>query len=1184
MLRPRANRLPSAFHSPCHHFKTGRRCFAAPAEGDGALPAPQPRYRHFRREGCRTSSARERPPVSCVGAGRGAPLSPRKGTHAAVLGGGRLAAPPAPSERRADVSGLATPCGSRRVLSLSHPAEPLALAGPAGRGGGNGPPPAGLCGGPAGPGGSPQSPAACRQGRGAGAPPEPRREGGGGAAGASLAAAVRGMEDSLPCLAAACDPSALVSFCTDDSISAASTSDVQDRLSALELRVQQQEDEITVLKAALADVLRRLAISEDHVASVRKSTPSKGQPSLREAISMSCITNGSTGSRKTSHSSSVSVARKETLSSAAKSGTEKKKEKPPGQKEKKDESHSNDQSPQTQASPSPQPSSQTLQTHRQTQESKSSAPAKSIKKSLTAEKSHSAWESSDDNRNKLLRVASTSKLISKVAKNADKHKDVIISQEGEYIKMFMRGRPITMFIPSDVENYDDIRTELPPEKLKLEWVYGYRGRDCRANVYLLPTGEIVYFIASVVVLFNYEERTQRHYLGHTDCVKCLAVHPDKIRIATGQLAGVDKDGRPLQPHVRVWDSVSLVTLQVIGLGTFERGVGCLDFSKADSGAHLCVIDDSNEHMLTVWDWQRKSKIAEIKTTNEVVLSVEFHPTDANTIITCGKSHIFFWTWSGNSLSRKQGIFGKYEKPKFVQCLAFLGNGDVLTGDSGGIILIWGKTTVESTPGKGPKGVYQITRQIKAHDGSVFTLCQMRNGMLLTGGGKDRKIILWDHDLNPEREIEVPDQYGTIRAVAEGKADQFLVGTSRNFVLRATFNDGFLVEVQGHTDELWGLASHPFKDLFLTCAQDRQVCMWNSVDHTLEWTRLLDEPGHCADFHPSGAVVAIGTHSGRWFVLDAETRDLVSIHTDGNEQLSVMRYSVDGTLLAVGSHDNFIYLYVVTENGRKYSRYGKCTGHSSYITHLDWSPDNKYIMSNSGDYEILYWDIPSGCKLIRNRSDCKDIDWTTYTCVLGFQVFGVWPEGSDGTDINALVRSRNRKVIAVADDFCKVHLFQYPCSKPKAPSHKYSAHSSHVTNVSFTHSDGHLISTGGKDMSIIQWKLVEKVTLPQNDIVVDIGATKVPIPASENAVQSSAPLPQPFNEMNQNESVTGSSPASLESNLEQSAEASEEQSEEQSEGSSLDPAEPGYEEPSNETSEEHSESTVTEEQQDNSPVS
>ncbi|CAO2604376.1 Echinoderm microtubule-associated protein-like 4, partial [Lemmus lemmus] len=710
----------------------------------------------------------------------------------------------------------------------------------------------------------------------------------------------------------------------------------------------------------------------------------------------------------------------------------------------------------------------------------------------------------------------------------------------------------------------------PFKTLTFHLRYGYRGKDCRANVYLLPTGEIVYFIASVVVLFNYEERTQRHYLGHTDCVKCLAVHPDKIRIATGQIAGVDKDGRPLQPHVRVWDSVSLSTLHVIGLGTFERGVGCLAFSKADSGVHLCVIDDSNEHMLTVWDWQKKSKVAEIKTTNEVVLAVEFHPTDANTIITCGKSHIFFWTWSGNSLTRKQGIFGKYEKPKFIQCLAFLGNGDVLTGDSGGIILIWSKTTVEPPPG-----------QIKAHDGSVFTLCQMRNGMLLTGGGKDRKIILWDHDLNPEREIEVPDQYGTIRAVAEGKAEQFLVGTSRNFILRGTFNDGFQIEVQGHTDELWGLATHPFKDLLLTCAQDRQVCMWNSVEHRLEWTRLVDEPGHCADFHPSGTVVAIGTHSGRWFVLDAETRDLVSIHTDGNEQLSVMRYSVDGTLLAVGSHDNFIYLYSVSENARKYSRYGKCTGHSSYITHLDWSPDNKHIMSNSGDYEILYWDIENGCKLIRNRSDCKDIDWTTYTCVLGFQVFGVWPEGSDGTDINALVRSHNRRVIAVADDFCKVHLFQYPCSKAKAPSHKYSAHSSHVTNVSFTHNDSHLISTGGKDMSIIQWKLVEKLSLPQNEVITDSSLSKAPASSTENARQCNPPpLPpsQPLTETVEEERIS-SLPMLVENSLEQTVEPNEEQSE----GGSEDLAVVIDEEPASELGEKQGATDLPEDQQGAPPL-
>ncbi|XP_034464123.1 echinoderm microtubule-associated protein-like 4 isoform X4 [Hippoglossus hippoglossus] len=808
----------------------------------------------------------------------------------------------------------------------------------------------------------------------------------------------------------------------DDSMSGASVSDVNDRLSALELRVQQQEDELTVMKAALADVLRRLAASEDSATPVTKKQGGKGGAVLREAYSMSCITNGGTSGRKRD---STSVTRKETVSSAAKRGA-------------------------------------------------------SVKRSSGIERSQSStWESADENRNKLVKAASTSRLLSKVMKSAERHKDPVVSQEGSHIKMFMRGRPITMFIPSDVENYDDVRTELPSERLKLEWVYGYRGRDCRANVYLLPTGEIVYFIASVVVLFNYEERTQRFYLGHTDCVKCLALHPDKIRIATGQIAGVDKDGRALQPHVRIWDSVSLSTLQVVGLGTFERGVGSLAFSKADSGHHLSVIDDCNDHMLTVWDWQRKSKIAEIKTTNEVVLAVEFHPTDPNTIVTCGKSHIFFWTWTGTSLARKQGIFGKYEKPKFIQCLSFLSTGDILTGDSGGILLVWTRSSAETPTGKGPRA-FQISRQVKGHEGSVFCMCEMRSGTLLTGGGKDRKIILWDHELRADRDIEVPDQYGTIRAVSEGKGEEFLVGTSRNFILRGTFNDGFLVEVQGHTDELWGLATHPSRQMFLTCAQDRLVCLWNSFDHALQWSRTLEEHGHCADFHPSGAVVAIGTHSGKWYVLDAETTDLVAIHTDGNEQLSVMRFSMDGSLLAVGSHDNFIYLYTVSESGRKYSRYGKCTGHSSYITHLDWSPDNNFLMSNSGDYEILYWDVPNSCKLIRNRSECKDIDWATYTCVLGYHVFGVWPEGSDGTDINALIRSHNRKVIALADDFCKVHLFTYPCSTPKAPSHKYSAHSSHVTNVSFLCNDSHLISTGGKDTSIMQWRLVEKSSLCLND--------------------------------------------------------------------------------------------------------
>lgn len=54
------------------------------------------------------------------------------------------------------------------------------------------------------------------------------------------------------------------------------------------------------------------------------------------------------------------------------------------------------------------------------------------------------------------------------------------------------------------------------------------------------------------------------------------------------------------------------------------------------------------------------------------------------------------------------------------------------------------------------------RQTRAHEGSVFTLCPLQGGALLSGGGKDRKIIRWSADLAPERECEVIHYYACVR--------------------------------------------------------------------------------------------------------------------------------------------------------------------------------------------------------------------------------------------------------------------------------------------------------------------------------------------------------------------------------------------------------------------------------------
>lgn len=63
----------------------------------------------------------------------------------------------------------------------------------------------------------------------------------------------------------------------------------------------------------------------------------------------------------------------------------------------------------------------------------------------------------------------------------------------------------------------------------------YRGYDCRSNLFYTQTGEIVYHVAAVGVVYNRQQNTQRFYLGHDDDILCLAIHPLKDYVATGQV-------------------------------------------------------------------------------------------------------------------------------------------------------------------------------------------------------------------------------------------------------------------------------------------------------------------------------------------------------------------------------------------------------------------------------------------------------------------------------------------------------------------------------------------------------------------------------------------------------------------------------------------------------------------------
>lgn len=74
----------------------------------------------------------------------------------------------------------------------------------------------------------------------------------------------------------------------------------------------------------------------------------------------------------------------------------------------------------------------------------------------------------------------------------------------------------------------------------------------------------------------------------------------------------------------------------------------------------------------------------------------------------------------------------------------------------------------------------------------------------------------------------------------------------------------------------------------------------------------------------GNTVLVGCVSGKWMIFDTMTRELLGQHIDGNEPIQVIQFSVDGSMVALGSRDNQIYIYQVSDDGLKYNRVGRCT--------------------------------------------------------------------------------------------------------------------------------------------------------------------------------------------------------------------------------------------------------------------
>lgn len=139
------------------------------------------------------------------------------------------------------------------------------------------------------------------------------------------------------------------------------------------------------------------------------------------------------------------------------------------------------------------------------------------------------------------------------------------------------------------------------------------------------------------------------------------------------------------------------------------------------------------------------------------------------------------------------------------------------------------------------------------------------------------------------------------------------------------------------------------------------------------------------------------------------------------------------------------------------------------------------------------------KVISSGSSLSDVTWATWTIlkdpngIRDSKVGGLWgPRGpkktgtgtdtGTGTEIKSIFANKpnekdpNKGLLVVgmnpqinpAD--VGLVLYRYPCKNECDQGKNFFGHSSFVTNVMFTADGKHVISTGGRDLCVMQWRL------------------------------------------------------------------------------------------------------------------
>lgn len=691
----------------------------------------------------------------------------------------------------------------------------------------------------------------------------------------------------------------------------------------------------------------------------------------------------------------------------------------------------------------------------------------------------------------------------------------------------------------------------PPnaDELELDFVYGYRGYDCRNNLFYVSLPEpkgadryVLYFSAALGILYNCRTRKQSYFRGHNDDIlsltTCEVRQNNKLEqtlVATGQIG---------MGNIYVWEVPSMQTLSV--MTTKQKSVLFLKFSPTGR----ILVSMAEDKSLSVMDWKAQSILTSTKMDANTLLDVcivsgASNPA-ANSLqfFTVGDKLLKLWGVNGRNVTSNKCVTNKDCKLQNFLSVVEISGKFLIGCEDGAIYLAEEKAVKKIFQHRYDRKESGEGKESKKGKGAAGVTCLYKHTVLadsyLLSGAKDGSIVVWNAN-NVENitsvaafsieEVGFDDQIPVLGKQIQsicvhplsaeltksrqsmllligtrscdileielnlqtGETRPFVSPTSNGVIMRPHFNE-----------ELWGLAAHPTSPEFCSVGDDKTLRIYHLHKRRLLHVTQLGLFSRACSYSSDGKLLAVGFGGrvGKGKEQGDGTVRLYSIKPSGNQRqvtllserkdakqwISDIKFSNDGKSVVAGAHDCKIYIYNVApakNNDQSFDLTLRTvfTKHNAVINHLDLSVDSRFMQSNCAGYEILFSDLSTG-KQITNPNEVKDVKWQSWTCTLGWPVQGIWGAEMKGSDINAVCRSHTGHLLATSDDSGKIHLFRYPVldtSKKGEKSLQFGGHSSHVMNIKWSAGDEYLISVGGGDKAIFQWRhtMTELNSLSQN---------------------------------------------------------------------------------------------------------